>query len=69
MEPPQSLPCKTLSNLVKNGGDNVAIMRLSYKNDEQLQKVLETLGNAVISCKVSKNSKGEFKKAYIKLNI
>lgn len=44
-------------------------MRLSYKNDKQLQKVLETFGNAVISYKVSKNSKGEFKKAYIKLNI
>lgn len=51
------------------GGDRVAIVRLSYTDDTQLQKVLAALGDVVISYKVSNNNKGEFKKAYIKLNI
>lgn len=47
----------------------MAIIRLSYKKDTQLQRVLRVLGDTVISYKVSKNSQGGFKKAYIKLSI
>lgn len=40
-------------------------LKVSYQTQEDLDLVLEILGDAVESCKVSKNQQGKYKKAYI----
>ena len=40
-------------------------IRVSYQDSKELEKLLSLLGKNVDKMKLSKNSKGQFKKAYI----
>lgn len=42
-------------------------IKLSYENAQELHVVLKLLNPVIKSCKLSKNDKGKFKKAYIEL--
>ncbi len=42
-------------------------IKVSYENDEELQKVLLLLQDKAKHIKISKNNEGRFKKAYITL--
>lgn len=40
-------------------------IRLSYENPQELHTIIKLLSPVIKSCKISKNDKGKFKKAYI----
>ena len=42
-------------------------IKISYERPQELGAVLKLLSLAIKSCKVSKNDKGKFKKAYIEM--
>lgn len=46
-------------------GEQMAKIRISYETPEELEKVKKLLLPVIKSCKMSKNSSGPYKKAYI----
>ncbi len=44
-------------------------IKVSYENKEQIEKVIELLHKHIHSFKISRNEKGQYKKAYIELDI
>ena len=44
-------------------------IRISYTTPVELQKVLDMLKPVIKSCKPDKGKEGQYKKAYVELNI
>lgn len=44
-------------------------VRISYKDPQELQKVLKMLQPVIKTCKADKGDQGQYKKAYVELNI
>ena len=49
-------------------GEQMARIRISYETPEELEKVKKLLLLVIKSCKVSKNNRGRYKKAYIEIS-
>lgn len=58
----------TLQNKT-NRGEYMIKIKVSYENKEQIEKVIELLHKHIHSFKISRNEKGQYKKAYIELDI
>ena len=42
-------------------------IKVSYEERQELEKVIKLLSPVIVSYKISKNDKGQFKKAYIEI--
>ncbi len=42
-------------------------IKVSFEDTQELEKVVKLLSPVIKSCKVSKNEKGRFKKAYLEI--
>ena len=42
-------------------------IKVSYEADRELRELVQILRSVLVECKISKNNKGKYKKAYISI--